>query len=306
MRLKSVILLFVAVLVAGATALLVRGWMESERARLAASLPQQLQAAPPAPLPQILVAKTDLAVGQFVRPENLAWQPWPENALQPVYVVEGKRPLEDFVGSVVRTSTTAGEPILEGRLISPKNSGFLAAVLPPGMRAVSVPVNPTTGVSGFIFPGDRVDMLVTMNLQVESGPNNEKHDHKATETILTDVRVLAIDSRLDTKPDEPLLASRVTLEVSPKQSEIVALVQDMGRVTLTLRSLGSSEDDNAVLAAATADGEATDPMPPRGGVTLDSEASRVVAPWGGKANQRRIAVVRGDKVEERAVDGGKR
>ncbi len=303
MRLKSVILLLVAVTVAGGTAMLVRGWLDSERARLAALTPRETPAPLPAALPQILVAKTDLSVGQFVRAEDLAWQPWPESAISPTYMVQGQRPLEDFVGAVVRSRTPAGEPIIEGRLISPKNSGFLAAVLPPGMRAVSLPVNPTTGVSGFVFPGDRVDLLLTVSVKVENANGGEKVDHKATETILSDVRVLAIDQRLDNKPGETTIASRVTLEVSPKQSEIVALVQELGRLSLSLRSLGANEEDSAVVAATN---ENVDGMPQRGGVTLDSDASRVITPWGGRANQRRITVVRGDKVDERAVEGSKR
>jgi pilus assembly protein CpaB len=300
MRLKSVILLLVAVMVAGGTAMLVRGWLESERARLTAAVPQS--APQPVILPQILVAKIDLSVGQFVRAEDLTWQNWPENAIQPTYMVLGQRPLEDFVGAVVRSRTQAGEPIIEGRLISPKSSGFLAAVLPPGMRAVTVPINPNSGVSGFIYPGDKVDLILTMTVKVEKETGGEKEDHKATETILSDLRVLAIDQRLDNKPGEVMLASRVTVEVSPKQSEIVALVQHMGILTLALRSLGTTEEESAVAAAIN---EAGDTMPARGGVTLDSDASRVLTPWGGRANQRRITVVRGDKVEDRAVEGGK-
>jgi pilus assembly protein CpaB len=301
MRLKSVILLLVAVLVAGGTAMLVRGWLDSERARLTAALPQT-GTAEPVVLPQILVAKTDLSVGQFVRAEDLAWQPWPESALSPTYMVAGQRPLEDFVGAVVRSRTPAGEPIIEGRLISPKNSGFLAAVLPPGMRAVSLPVNATTGVSGFVYPGDRVDLLLTMAVKVESANGGEKDDHRATETVLSDLRVLAIDQRLDNKPGEVMVGSRVTVEVTPKQGEIVALIQHMGTLSLSLRSLGTTEEEAAMVAASNDPAEAT---PTRGGLTLDSEASRVITPWGGKANQRKVTVVRGDKVDERAVEGGR-
>ena len=257
MRIKSLILIVVALVVAGGTAMLVRGWLDSERARLASSLPK---AAPDEPvvLPQILVAKTDLSVGQFVRPEDLMWQPWPQAAILPTYMVAGQRPLEDFVGAVVRSRTQAGEPIIEGRLISPKNSGFLAAVLPPGMRAISIPVNPTTGVSGFVFPGDKVDLLLTVTVKVATGEGGEKADHKATETVLTDLRVLAIDQRLDNKPGEMIVASRVTLEVTPKQSEIIALVQEMGRLHLVLRSLGTNEEESTVVAAQN---DTTEPMP---------------------------------------------
>src|SRR5215831_2349787 len=120
---------------AGATALLVRGWLEAQRA---AMTPPPAAPAPVAQRgPEVLVAKVDLPVGSFIRPEHLRWQAWPEGSLAPTYVLQGRRPLEDFVGAVVRNPISAGEPVTEGRVVVPGNSGFLAAVLQPGMRAVS-------------------------------------------------------------------------------------------------------------------------------------------------------------------------
>ena len=294
MRVKSLILLAVAVLVAGGTAILVRGWLASERARYAATAPRQPEVRTGS---QILIAKNDLVVGQFVRPEDLRWQPWPDDAIAPTYVVQGKRPLEDYVGAVVRSRTAAGEPIIEGRLISPKNSGFLAAVLPPGMRAISVPVSVTSGISGFLFPGDKVDVLLTITVREDtgSGSGGGSNDRKVTETVLTDVRVLAIDQKLDSKPGETQVARTVTLEVTPKQSEMMVLTNEMGRLSLSLRSLATGEgDDTATLTGA----DAADPRPGRGGVTLDSDVSRVLTPLAIAGTQRHVAVVRGEKVED--------
>src|SRR5690606_36610863 len=127
MRLKSVMLIVIALLLAGFTAYMVRNWLEAERA--AAAWAMENKAAPALVGTKVLVAKTELTVGTFLRPEHLRWQPWPEACLSPAYAVEGKKKIEDFVGAVVRLPIAAGEPITEGRVVSPGNSGFLAAVL---------------------------------------------------------------------------------------------------------------------------------------------------------------------------------
>ena len=102
----------------------------------------------------------------------MRWQPWPAGNLSPTYAVEGKRPINDFVGAVVRTSIAAGEPVTEARLVLANTRGFMAAVLRPGMRAVSVPVTATSAVSGFIYAGDRVDVLLT---HVLNGGDGQRH-----------------------------------------------------------------------------------------------------------------------------------
>jgi pilus assembly protein CpaB len=116
------------------------------------------------------------------------------------------------------------------------------------MRAISVPVTATSGASGFIFPGDTVDILITYALPSpeQAGGNNNaapRYEHKASETVLHDVRVIAIDQKLETKAGEAIIAHTATLEVSPKQSEIIALASEIGKLSLSLRSLvpGNSE-----------------------------------------------------------------
>lgn len=249
MRAKSLLLILVAVVMAGATALMIRGWLDAQRAAMA---PHPVEQAPVQRGPEILVAKVDLAAGQFVRPEHLRWQPWPEGSLAPAYVVQGRRPLEDFVGAVVRFPIAAGEPVTEGRVVVPGNSGFLAAVLQPGMRAVSVGVNPTSGISGFVFPGDRVDVILTHNLPRMEGGDEQR---RAATTVLQDIRVLALDQRIDSQPGQAMVARTATFEVTPRQSQIIAVASEVGRLSLSLRSL-AREDQGEPDPAAVADGRA--------------------------------------------------
>ena len=129
MRIRAIVLIALALSIAGGTALLVR-------ARLNTGQPVARPAEPSKARLQILVAKTDLPVGQFIKADQLRWQAWPAESVAPAYIKEGVRPLEDFLGTVPRQVIAAGEPITESRVVSPGNAGFLAAVLQPGMRAV--------------------------------------------------------------------------------------------------------------------------------------------------------------------------
>ena len=103
----------------------------------------------------MLVARLGVQRGQILKPDDLVWQVWPEGTLDKSYVILGTRTPESFAGSVARNPIGSGEPITESKIIAPGNRGFLAAVLRPGMRAISVPVTVTTGISGFVFPGDQ-------------------------------------------------------------------------------------------------------------------------------------------------------
>lgn len=286
MRLKTVVLIVAALALAGVTAVFVRNWLEAERAAVAAMMAKQKQ--PARVGTQVLVAKSDLAVGQFVRPDNLRWQPWPEGGLSPSYIVEGRRPLEDFVGAVVRLPIAAGEPITEGRVVSPGNSGFLAAVLRPGYRAVSVPVTVTSVIAGFVFPGDYVDLILTHTLPKQA---DERMERRAGVTVLRNIRVLALDQKLDMKPGENAVARTATLEVTPKQSEVIAVVVDMGKLSMSLRSLVREDDGKPRVNEAGAEIERAPDQPKEKTFTLDSEVSGLVS-------SRTVTVVRGGKTDE--------
>src|SRR5690606_18694221 len=137
--------------------------------------------------------------------------------LEDLYVVENNRPLEDFIGTVVRHGIAAGEPITDTRMVKPGQAGFLAAVLNPGKRAVSIPVDMTTGIAGFVFPGDRVDVILTHSLVKESEVAADgSGSRRASETILTDVRVVAMDQSTNDQNQVASVSRVATLEVTPK------------------------------------------------------------------------------------------
>src|SRR5262249_43734446 len=150
----------------------------------------------------------------------------------------------DFVGWVARAPFVAGQPIIKAELVAPGERGFLAAVLSPGMRAVSVSVSATSGIAGLVAPGDRVDVLVTHALPAED-PSPRDLERRVAETILHDVRVIAIDQHLETKRGEAMPAHTVTLEVTPKQSEVIALAGNLGQLSLSLRSLVAEREGGA-------------------------------------------------------------
>jgi pilus assembly protein CpaB len=291
-----VVFLLLAVIVAGATAFMARAWLQSERAALIAQVGAPKEA-PVAPTLQVLVARNTVHTGQIVKPDDLRWQSWPEGSLAPTYIIEGKRPMSDFVGAVARGTIAAGEPITDGKLVLAGTRGFMAAVLQPGMRAVSVPITATTAVSGFIYAGDRVDVLLTHVLQSLTG---EKEQHTATETVLRNARVIAMDQRLDFSPgDKPDVAKTATLELTPKQSEIVTLAVKMGDLSLVLRSL---QDPNG-------SGDADDDVPaePGDSFTHDAQVSHLIKPFETTAAPteppKQVLVIHGANSVRQNIDG---
>jgi pilus assembly protein CpaB len=161
------------------------------------------------------------------------------------------------------------------------------------MRAVSVPVNRTSDVSGFILPGDEVDVLITHPLPLPTGGDGTALQHHAAETVLQNVRVLAVDQKLDDKGGEAILAQTATLELTPKQSEIIAVAIEMGKLSLSLRSLvPSSVSDTEADSSGVAHS---------GTFTLDSEVSRLLPkPFGRRKNRNayEITVLRGNGKSE--------
>jgi pilus assembly protein CpaB len=237
MRARTLILLTVALLLAGGTTIMARVWLASQRAAPAEASPLAVTT----PSKSVLIARVPIQRGQLLKPEDLAWEQWPEGGIDKSYVLLGSKTPDAYAGWVARLPITAGEPLTEAKIVAPGNRGFLAAALRPGMRAVSVPVTRTSGISGFIFPGDQVDLLITYSVQEVQRPGAPPiagpADHKVSETVLRDIRVIAIDQKTDTKAGETVLAQTATLEVSPKESEIIALASEMGKLTLSLRSL---------------------------------------------------------------------
>jgi pilus assembly protein CpaB len=268
---RRIIFIAVAVLIMGFTIFLVQGWLKAQREELEAQRKQQ-PVVQQMPSTMVLVAKGPLAAGQFLRPENLRWQAWPNDGISTNYMVQGQHSLEEFIGAVVRSSLSDGDPITATRVVKPGDRGFLAVVLDPGHRAVTVNLTPSSGVAGFILPGDHVDLIATMTIpNVDNGrKGGSSRQNMASETVLRDVRVLALDQRLDDQNKEVQgPAKTATLEVTPKEAEIIGVVSELGKLSLSLRSLATNVGDE-VAAAEAAKGKLS--------YTYDSEATRLFPP----------------------------
>lgn len=244
MTLRNIVVLVVALAVAGLTATYARNWLASERAAMSVTSEPE-----PVNTTFVLVAKRELGPGTFIKPEDVKWQPWPEDGVIEDYAIKGERAMEDFLGTVVRSAITTGQPITDARVVHPGERGFLAAVLTPGNRAVSVPVNATTGISGFVFPGDWVDVILTARVRVENSEGKAK-ERAFSETLLTDIRVLAIDQSVENEEGEADVGETATLEVTPKQVEKIAIALEIGLLSLSLHSLSREQDRFAQIARA--------------------------------------------------------
>lgn len=228
-----VILVIIGVLIAGLAAMIVRN---------AAPPPAAEQQPVAVNTVKVLIAQDTIAAGSFVKADSqLAWGEWPaEQAKSLSYLLEsvGVSP-QSYNGAVARRTIFAGEPITQASLVKPGEGGFMSAVLTPGKRAVSIAVTATTGNAGFIFPGDAVDMILTHTIQ------QAEASHFASETFVEDVRVLAVDQMLDNPENKAILAKTVTLEVTPQQAEAITVAQEMGKISLSLRSLATQPAEQA-------------------------------------------------------------
>lgn len=301
MRARLFLLLGIALMAAGTAVFAAREWLGTQRSTmLTASAAQALELEQT----EILVARDVLPAGLLIKPSHVRWQVWPESGLAKSYIVKGEdQTLDDFVGTVVRSGIAEGEPITDMRVVKPGENGFLAAVLAPGKRAVTVPVNATTGIGGFIFPGDRVDLILTHGIDRQADNDRTR---RASETVLSNVRVLAIDQSTDDQGAEPSLAKTVTLEVTPKQAEMVTLTTELGRLSLVLRSLQVAEREPQ--GEERTDRALADTQPPglvsrtRGrGFTWDSEVSLLL-----NSPVRSVQVVRGSESSVVEFDGSAR
>ncbi|MEH6757495.1 MAG: Flp pilus assembly protein CpaB [Parasphingorhabdus sp.] len=242
---KKLILLIGALFVAAITALLARNMFAGASAPEAEAKKVEMLGQ------EVLVASRALPVGTIITPDAFSFQPWPKDLVEEAYFEKEGTDLESLIGTVVRNAITAGQPLTKGSIVSPGDRGFLAAALGPGMRAVTIPVSGLTGVAGFVFPGDRIDLMLTQTVQGD-GP-----ELKVSETIIRNVRVLATDNRVTQTTNEegqavPKTAKLVTLEATPKIAEKIAVAQTLGTLSLSLRSLA---DSSAELEEAIASGE---------------------------------------------------
>lgn len=294
---RKLILVVFALLIAGSTVWFVRNWAGNQTPTTIAQQASDEVVAPKAATVKILVAAADLPAGTLVREDHLKWQEWPEaDDLEEMYVVENVRKAEEFYGTVVRQGVSSGEPISDNRMVRPGQQGFLAAVLDPGTRAISINVDETAGIAGFVFPGDRVDVILT--LEIMQGTSETSIPHHASETILTNVRVVAMDQSTDDQTQEASVRSIATLEVSPKEVEVISVSRELGRLSLSLRSIARVEDTDKM-----SDGGAVLKKERGRGFTMDSEASSLIsAPARNGQAPNTVIVVRAGDVKQKSFD----
>jgi pilus assembly protein CpaB len=229
------------------------------------------------PTKQILVANHAIPIGRFVAAEDLKWQAWPADANVEAFIDQEKAPegLEQMVGAVARFEIVAGAPVPKTKLMHPGTAGFMAVMLTPGMRAVSVEIAAEIAAGGFIQPNDRVDVIVTREVDDGNGGNGGMNIR--SDLILSNIRVLAIDARYGAPPAEDdgepqsgqgqvIIGSRATLELTERDATLLNTAKKAGDIALTLRSIA----DMSSPQGATAAGRVY-----RDGVSQDAEGVRI-------------------------------
>ncbi|GJD93678.1 Flp pilus assembly protein CpaB [Methylobacterium iners] len=230
-------ILAVALLAGGTAAYLMSGDAPSAPAPTAAVV-----AAPVMPVTDVLVAAAELPMGQSIQAADLRWQAWPDQAVTASYITRQSNPkgLEEIIGSIARSAFLAGEPIRPQKLAR-SDGGFMAAILPPGMRAIAVVIDNKGGnaAGGFILPNDHVDLLRTF--RDDEASRSGGSETLVSETLLTDVRVLAIGQIVQEKNGTNVVTGETaTLALTPGQAELVTLAQRSGSLSLSLRALADS------------------------------------------------------------------
>ena len=264
MNRSRILILVIAAVAAGAAALLVRGLLGGGTEKSSASIaPIQ----PHMETSEVLVAAKKLDAGSKLTVDSVRWQSWPKSAVDSSFMTQNNIPdLQKAIdGVVVRAPVVEGEPLTATKMVRADGAGYMAAMLTPGMRAVSINLSTQTGAGGFILPNDRVDVILT--LQISDSPRIF-----GSKTILKSVRVLAIDQTYQQDGDQKTVkdAKSATLEISPGQAELIERAQASGALSLSLRALG----DTAVVAKADEQQSVGDVSVIRYGVTHGSSRSK--------------------------------
>jgi pilus assembly protein CpaB len=224
-----IIVLVMAVACAGLAMLLMKNMVKAPRTKIVKQEVSEIQ---------VLVAKTDISLGKRLKPRDMKWQPWPGSAAKG-YITKRRNPkaIQEFTGSVARVSIGSGDPIRAKKLVKADQGGVMAAILPTGVRAISIEVSNAAGVSGLILPNDRVDLILTT--KNSRGPEKKS----SSETLLKNVRVLAIGTSFESKNGQKSIKGKTaTLALSPNQVEIVTQARSRGKIWLSLRSLADASE----------------------------------------------------------------
>lgn len=266
---RRIVFLGSAALLSVATVYLTQQWLQGQLTQVAETARSE---AAPAASARVLVAGKALPAGAILQAGDLRWQAWPADASTAGYLTSASTNPDQLTGSVVRADLVAGEPITTERVVKAGDRGLMAAVLRPGYRAMTINVSASTGVGGFLFPGDHVDLILSRSV---GSADSQRH---VSETVLTDVRVVGVDQRASNAKNEIIVPSTATIEVTPKQAEVVAVVSELGKLSLALRSLA---------AAPTA------PIAPHNVTrTWDIEAVQAAAPRAAAPRTERAATAR--------------
>ncbi len=286
---RRLIFIVFALLLAAGAFFLAQQWLHG---RPAPTTGQAVAAAPASV--RVMVAKADLPVGSILTADSVRWQDWPGDDAPADYIVLGRGLAPNLAGSIVRVHLVAGEPVIPSEVARTGDKSAMAAMLSPGTRAMTISVNAATGIAGFLAPGDHVDVIVTMSVPTKGGQGTPR---RVSQTILSNLRIVGIDQAFsDEKKGDPKAQTppkTVSLEVTPKQAEILAVANDLGVINLSLHSLASrDEGDRAAPVTQTWDSDAT-----HGVYVHPAEANDpkpAIQAVGVPHFERRVFVVRGD------------
>lgn len=226
MRGRGLLLLVMGLLLAGGSVLVAHSYLRNAATHSGEAQAREISA--------IVVARSEIPFGAPIRFEMVRLQEWPTEALPPEAFVS----LEEVLGQNqqeprrARRSLVAGEPLVRNKVSGFGEKVTIADAIGPGKRAMAIRVNDVSGVAGFVTPGDRVDVLLTRRV------NN---DDMITTTVLQDIVVRGTDQLADEDQDKPNVARTITAEVSPEQAQRLALAQQAGTLSLTLRNLATTD-----------------------------------------------------------------
>jgi pilus assembly protein CpaB len=190
---------------------------------------------------RVLVARSDLPLGSITTEQSFRWQDWPKDAISPSFITSVMKPAadKDYANFIARSPVLAGEPITDSKVIKSGSGGVLAAILPPGMRAVATKISEQSAAGKLILPNDHVDLILIQRKRSKNGGEEVNAD-----TLFRNVRVLAIGQNLETKDGKKTADGNVAvIEMTPKQSEMLALANTMGEISLALRSVADLNGD---------------------------------------------------------------
>ena len=285
MQPRKALLLLVAAIIGLGTVFAARGLLSPEA--------QTPEAQAIVQTTEIVAAARDLPTGTILKEADLKWIQWAPSADTSALFVKGQTNLTDIAGAVVRDGFRSGEPIISARVAHAHDQGFLAAILTPGMKAMSASLSPTAEVAGFVFPGDRVDVILTHSFSRKDV--TDLTERRISETILQNVRVLALDQRSDNQSTDPKVAQIATLEVNDKDAERLALALDM-----TSTQSANKASISLVLRSLATDEKITDKPPTP---TWDSDVSRAYPTVNGEDGlMQRVQVMRGKTITENTFE----